>query len=82
MRFSPLIFTMMPLCLSDVSPPLTCSDGEVQLVGGTGRHEGRVEVCFNETWGTICDDGWGVADAQVVCRQLGYQAEGLQTFEC
>lgn len=44
----------------------------VVLVGGDGPHEGRVQINFQGTIGTICDDGWDNNDAQVVCRMLGY----------
>ena len=44
----------------------------MRLVGGATESEGRVEFCQNTIWGTVCDDAWGVDDATVVCRQLGY----------
>ena len=53
-----------------------CSDGEVRITGGTSPTIGRIEVCINSTWGTICDESWDDRAASVVCRQLGHSPHG------
>lgn len=39
-------------------------------------YAGRVEVCFDEQWGSICDSHWSGAEAGVVCGQLGFPQAG------
>ena len=53
-----------------------CADGEVRLEGANYDNEGRVQICFNNTWGTVCDSTWGINEASVVCDQLGFLQSG------
>ena len=51
-----------------------CTDGDIRLMNGTepSVREGRVEICYNNAYGSICDDFWDILDASVVCKQLGF----------
>ena len=64
------------------TPNGNCSDGDLRLVGGSdnleqGTREGRIEICINNAWGTVCRTAFGTPDAQVACYELGgFHREG------
>ena len=58
----------------------SCVNGEVRFVGGINDLEGRVEICINKMWESVCDNSWNTADANVVCKQLGYQPSGILLY--
>ena len=51
---------------------IDCLTGSVQLVNGETNNEGRLEVCMNNQWGTICGNNFDFIDGRVVCKQLGF----------
>ena len=61
-----------------------CVDGEVILFDGLvisiSLREGTILVCYNNSYGTVCDDHWDSIEASIVCGQLGYNGSGMWAF--
>ena len=55
---------------------IACRTGDLRLQGSSVQGSGRVEVCINNAWGTICDNSWNSNDARVVCKKLGFSIIG------
>lgn len=58
------------VCGNDTTPETLSFD--IRLVNDSDQFSGRLEVRYNGQWGTVCDDGWTLVDADIVCKQLLY----------
>uniref|UniRef100_A0A1X7T781 SRCR domain-containing protein n=1 Tax=Amphimedon queenslandica TaxID=400682 RepID=A0A1X7T781_AMPQE len=56
-----------------------CQHGTLRLVNGGATYRGRLEICINSVWGSVCDDAFDTNEARVACRQLGYEVDGGQS---
>ena len=60
-----------------------CDSGIIRLGGSGTESSGRVEVCIDSVWTSLCDQNWDLKDAQVACRDLGYSPFGaVPTYGC
>ena len=64
-------FTVFQIVVVQVCS-IDCTDGVIRLVDGSSYDEGRVEVCSNGRWGTVCGNGWTEREAGLVCSRLGF----------
>ena len=56
----------------NIIPVDDCSDGDIRLVNGESEMEGRVEICRDYRWGTVCGKQWTENHSAVICRYLGF----------
>ena len=64
------------MCFADPNVGFAdCNDGDVRLEGGNNVREGRVEVCINNAWGSVCNSQFSTEDAQVVCSQMDFERD-------
>ena len=56
---------------------VNCNEGDIKLADGPSASKGRLEVCINRTWATVCSGGFGTEESIVACGQLGYQRYGM-----
>ena len=69
---------MRTIIIHKVSGQDNCREGAVRLVNSTTEYEGRVEVCLDGVWGTVC--GVDYSDATVICRTAGFDG-GINQFD-
>ena len=67
---------ILPLFQHNILLDTQYKGGDTRLVGGSYQWEGRVEIYFSGTWGTITDSNWTNNDAQAFCRKMGYFKPG------
>ena len=79
MQFNNDVLHYIHACIIAVSDVkiVNCTEGEVRLVNGSSPNKGRVEICIDQSWATVCSNGFDYRESRVICGQLGYQRYGI-----
>ena len=67
---------LVVILYSELATPPECITSSIRLGDSDTGFEGRVEVCVNGSWSTVCDESWDYQDAVVTCTQLGLPSYG------
>lgn len=67
------------ICQGNTSVLTECEHGDVRLVDGQKMSKGRVEICADGHWASICNTNWGLVETEIVCKQRGLPVSGEQT---
>lgn len=67
-----MLFKALQMLLQCTVCPHFLESTQIRLVGPS-PYQGRVEILYNGTWGTVCDNGFGPIDSKIVCRMLGFE---------
>ena len=65
------------VCQASFTRSANCSDGDIRLMNGSTVLEGRVEICINNAWGTVCDRTFSEDEANVICGQVAGRFNGI-----
>ena len=57
-----------------------CKNGDLRLDTSDAAIGGRLEICYDGIWGSICNEEWTIEDARVACKQLGLPLEGTMKY--
>ena len=61
--------------------PNECISGDVRLANSSNNIEGRVEICTDGMWASVCDRNWGIVETHLFCKQLlGHPAKGMNNY--
>ena len=66
----------MPIIIDTAFADSLCENGDLRLDVSNAAVGGRLEVCYDGVWGSVCNEQWTITDARVACRQLGLPLEG------